>query len=73
MAGRRAGVRPAERIALIERIARARTWTQLTESERMVQLRIAEALLIELEATKEQADRLGWIFVELDEESEVDA
>lgn len=56
-----------DRTALIHRLARARAWNALSESERQLLLRRAEADLTEIEIGREEATVLGWLFVEIEE------
>jgi len=55
----------ADRIALIDRLARAITWSTLTEDEQTARRRDAETLIRELETAQEQHYRIGWLFVEI--------
>jgi hypothetical protein len=59
-------VNPADRVALLERLARAAAWTGMTEDERNGHRRRAAALIEEIEISREQIDRIGWMLVELD-------
>lgn len=56
---------PADRVALLERLARANAWLDLTEDGRQAHRRRAAAILDELAITDEQMKRLGWILVEM--------
>lgn len=58
----------ADRIALVDRLARARAWNRLEEHERAALRRTAEADIAEIEVSKQQLERIGWLFVELDPE-----
>ena len=53
----------ADRIALIDRLARAITWSTLSEDEQSARRRDAETLVRELEIGREQTDRLGWMLL----------
>jgi hypothetical protein len=54
----------ADRIALVDRLARAINWNALSPEEQAARRRDAELLIVELEIANEQRDRLGWIFVD---------
>jgi hypothetical protein len=79
---------PADRSALIEAVARARTWTRLTQLERDNELEAARGgglkvveesgewparLVAELEAQDVRALRLGWLFIAPPVQEEADA
>jgi hypothetical protein len=63
-------VNPADRVALLERLARASAWMGMTEDERNGHRRRAAAMLEEIEISREQIDRIGWILVEVDDGSD---
>ena len=57
---------PADRSALVDRIARARAWNRLEEHERGALRRDAAADLAEIELGDVQTVRIGWMLVEPD-------
>jgi hypothetical protein len=57
----------ADRIALVDRLARAIAWNALSAEEQTARRRDADLLLVELEIQNEQRDRLGWMFVDTSE------
>lgn len=61
-------MKPAERIAFRDAVARAMAWTDMTDDQRNTWARLAERVIAELETVDAQADRLGWIFVDGDTE-----
>lgn len=63
-------MKPAERIALIERVARGLAWTTLGESRREAHKRRAAVIVDELEIGYEQTQRVGWVFVNTDADPE---
>lgn len=65
-------VKPAERIAFRDQLAKALAWLDITEDQRTTYGRKADRVLTELEAGYEQGMRTGWMWVPADAE-EVDA
>jgi hypothetical protein len=63
-------MKPVERIALQERIARAIAWHELSTTRRDDFLRRAGGIITELETSDEQLKRIGWLLVDVDEEPE---
>jgi hypothetical protein len=63
-------MKPAERMALTDRLARALAWNELTEDTRNSYLRRSRNTVSEIETTDEQMKRIGWMFVEVDGEPE---
>jgi hypothetical protein len=55
---------PADRSALVDRLARARAWNRLTDDERAALRRHAADDLTEVELTDVQMTRIGWMLVE---------
>jgi hypothetical protein len=53
----------ADRVALVDRLARGLAWTRLEEHQRAKLRRRAVALVQELEIGREQTDRLGWMLL----------
>lgn len=64
---------PADRIALVERIARGIAWSSLTHDEQAGHRRSAEAVIREIEVAKEQLDRIGWILVDVAQGDEAES
>ena len=60
-------MKPAERIALIERIARGLAWRGLSDAKREAHKRQATEIADELLTGYEQTSRIGWVFVTSDE------
>lgn len=61
---------PADRLAFVDRLARARAWNRLEEHERATFRRAAEADIAEIEIAKDQTDRIGWMLIEVEREHE---
>lgn len=61
-------MKPAERIALRDAIARAMAWTETSDDQRNTWTRRADRVIAELETADAQQNRLGWIFVDTDAE-----
>lgn len=55
----------ADRIALVDRLARAIAWTALSDAEQTARRRDADALVAEVEIGREQLDRIGWLLVDM--------
>jgi len=56
-------VNPADRVALVERMARARAWN-LAQGQRDHYLAEAQADLAEIETSDVQIRRIGWMLIE---------
>lgn len=59
---------PADRLALVDRLARGMAWGELEEHQRADFKRRADKLISELEIGREQTDRIGWLLVEVEAE-----
>jgi hypothetical protein len=65
-------VKVAERVALIERVARARAWSSLSASDQEINRQRARALVSELEDSYRDSLAVGWIFVDPDPDTDAD-
>ena len=60
-------MRGTDYAALVDRLARAVAWTELTDQGKRRCVEVATNVLSELEADHEAQDKIGWMFVSLDE------
>ena len=63
-------MKPAERAALIDRIARALAWETLSDPGKATRRSEAAAIVDELRTGYEQNQRIGWVFVDTEGEPE---
>lgn len=55
---------PVDRAALVERLARARAWNELLDARQADYRAAAARDIAEVEASKIQIERLGWILLD---------
>lgn len=63
-------MKPAERAALIDRLARAITWDEMGTDAQNTKRARASRIVDELLTGYEQTQRIGWVFVTAEDESE---
>lgn len=61
-------MKPADRAALVDRLARGLAWCELREDERIAYRRQAADAIQEIEVSDEQLRRIGWILYDPDQE-----
>lgn len=63
-------MKPAERMALRDQLARAMAWSDLSDDQRNTWQRKADRVLTEMETVDSQQNRVGWVFVDSEAEAE---
>ena len=64
---------PADRVALVDRLARARAWNALAKSDQDHLRQRVSADIDELEIAQEQIARIGWMLIEVSDEERAPA